>query len=151
MLVDLARNDLGRVCVPGSVTVPDFMGIERYSRVMHIVSEVTGTMAEGVSAPDVIRASFPAGTVSGAPKIKAVEIVEGLEKIPRGWYAGLVGYMEPGGHLDTCITIRAGLKKGDRMYLQAGAGIVYDSRPERELEETNEKLRALATAAGVEV
>jgi anthranilate synthase component 1 len=151
MLVDLARNDLGRVCKPGSVTLGEYMGIERYSHVMHIVSEATGVLREGITGADVIRATFPAGTVSGAPKIRAVEIIDRLEPIPRSFYAGLVGYVEPGGNLDSCITIRSGLKKDGMMVLQAGAGIVYDSVPEREYEETGEKLGALATALGVEV
>lgn len=151
MLVDLGRNDLGRVCDIGSVEVTEMMTIEKYSRVMHIVSQVEGNLAAGKTAADVIRATFPAGTVSGAPKIQAVKTVAAIEKMPRSFYAGLVGYLEPGGSLDTCITIRSALKKENRLFLQAGGGIVYDSDPERELEETNEKLRALALAAGVEV
>jgi len=126
------------------------MTIEKYSRVMHIVSQVEGNLREGLTAADVIRATFPAGTVSGAPKIQAVKTVAEIEKMPRSFYAGLVGYLEPGGSLDTCITIRSALKKENRLFLQAGGGVVYDSNPERELEETNEKLRALALAAGVE-
>jgi anthranilate synthase component 1 len=151
MLVDLGRNDLGRVCEVGSVEVTEMMSIEKYSRVMHIVSQVEGNLREGLTASDVIRATFPAGTVSGAPKIQAVKTVAEIEKMPRSFYAGLVGYLEPGGSLDTCITIRSALKKENRLFLQAGGGVVYDSNPERELEETNEKLRALALAAGVEV
>ncbi len=127
------------------------MTIEKYSKVMHIVSQVEGTLKKGKTAADVIRATFPAGTVSGAPKIQAVKTVAGIEGMPRSFYAGLVGYLEPGGSLDTCITIRSALKKENRLFLQAGGGVVYDSNPERELEETNEKLRALALAAGVEV
>ncbi|MBN2509906.1 MAG: anthranilate synthase component I [Spirochaetales bacterium] len=149
MLIDLARNDLGRVAVPGSVHVPVHMNVERYSHVMHIVSKVEGTMRSDTSGVDAVRATFPAGTVSGAPKIKAIEIIDALEPHRRGFYAGLVGYMEPGGDLDTCITIRSALKQGDYMYLQAGAGIVYDSQPEREYEETKEKLMALARAIGI--
>ena len=151
MLVDLGRNDLGRVCDIGSVEVTEMMTIEKYSKVMHIVSQVEGNLSQGRNAADVIRATFPAGTVSGAPKIQAVKTIAGIEKMPRSFYAGLVGYLEPGGSLDTCITIRSALKKENRLFLQAGGGVVYDSNPERELEETNEKLRALALAAGVEV
>jgi len=151
MLIDLARNDLGRVCEPGSVRMTEVMGIELYSHVMHIVSQAEGSLAEGRTGADVIRATFPAGTVSGAPKIRAVETIDALESVPRQFYAGLVGYLEPEGNLDTCITIRSALKREDIIYLQAGAGIVYDSNPERELEETGEKLRALAAAVGVEV
>ncbi len=151
MLVDLGRNDLGRVCDVGSIQVTEMMTVEKYSKVMHLVSQVEGRMAEGKTAADIIRATFPAGTVSGAPKIQAVKTVTAIEKMPRSFYAGLVGYLEPGGTLDTCISIRTALKKENRLFLQAGGGIVYDSDPERELEETNEKLRALALAAGVVV
>lgn len=151
MLVDLARNDIGRVCVPGTVQVTASTVVERYSHVMHIVSQVEGTLLEGKNGADLIRATFPAGTVSGAPKIRAIETLDRIERIPRRFYSGLVGYMEPGGNIDTCITLRTGLKKGDTMILQAGAGIVYDSEPEREYTETQEKLAALARAVGVEV
>jgi len=151
MLVDLARNDLGRICEPGSVQVTEYMNVERYSHVMHIVSNVVGKLREDFSGPDAVRASFPAGTVSGAPKIKAVEIIDSIEPEDRGVYAGLVGYIEPDGSIDSCITIRSGLKKDGVIYLQAGAGIVYDSKPEREYEETREKLQALTSACGVEV
>ncbi|TVQ36193.1 MAG: anthranilate synthase component I [Spirochaetaceae bacterium] len=151
MLVDLARNDLGRVCEAGSVVVHRYMSVERFSHVMHIVSEVRGQLAAGRSGADAVRATFPAGTVSGAPKIRAIEVIDALEREPRRFYAGLVGYMEPGGNLDTCITIRSALKQADSLVLQAGAGVVYDSTPEREYEETGEKLRALAHAVGVEV
>ncbi len=150
MLVDLARNDLGRFCVPGSITVDQYMEVEHFSHVMHIVSKVSGDVEKGLTGADAVRATFPAGTVSGAPKIRAVEVIDGIETEPRRFYAGLVGYMEPDGGVDTCITIRSGLKKGDLLVLQAGAGIVYDSVPEREYEETNEKIRALAVAVGVE-
>lgn len=149
MLVDLARNDLGRVCVPGSVRVTQSMIIERYSHVMHIVSQVEGDLTEGLSGADAVRATFPAGTVSGAPKIRAMKVLDELEPERRGFYAGLVGYVEPGGALDTCIAIRTALKRGEELVLQAGAGIVYDSRPEREYRETQEKLGALALAAGL--
>ena len=151
MLVDLARNDLGRFCRSGSVTVDEFMGVERYSHVMHIVSRVSGSLRDGMTGLDAIRATFPAGTVSGAPKIQAVHTIDSLEAEPRKFYAGLVGYMEPGGDLDTCITIRSAMKRGDLLALQAGAGIVYDSTPEREFEETGEKLRALAASVGLEM
>lgn len=151
MLIDLARNDLGRVCRPGSVQVTEYMGIERYSHVIHMVSKVEGQLSEEVDSAKLIRATFPAGTVSGAPKIRAVELIDSLEPHRRGFYAGLVGYFEPGGGMDSCITIRSGLAKDGLIYLQAGAGIVFDSRPEREYEETCEKLRALAQAVGVEV
>ncbi len=145
MLVDLARNDLGRVCKPGTVEVSEFMGVERYSHVMHLVSRVRGEL-ESKSAAAVVRATFPAGTVSGAPKIRAMEIIDSLEPETRGFYAGLVGYFGPEGEMDTCITIRSALQIGDMVTLQAGAGIVYDSTPEREYEETQEKLGALLAA-----
>ncbi len=151
MLVDLARNDLGRICVPGTVKVTESNVIERYSHVMHIVSQVEGALPPERKGIDAIRATFPAGTVSGAPKIKAMEILDGLEREKRSFYAGIVGYLEPDGNLDTCIDIRSALKLGDRLVLQSGAGIVYDSVPEKEYEETSAKLRALGKAIGVEV
>ncbi|MFP4564017.1 MAG: chorismate-binding protein [Spirochaetia bacterium] len=151
MLIDLARNDLGRIARPGTVKVSEMMGIEHYSHVMHIVSQAEAELDEGITIPEVIRATFPAGTVSGAPKIQAIRTIDSIETVTRSFYAGLVGYFEPEGSLDSCITIRSGLKRGNRLYLQAGAGIVYDSIPERELEETAEKLRALASAVGLEV
>jgi anthranilate synthase component 1 len=150
MLVDLARNDLGRVCSPASVRVSDFMGVERYSHVMHIVSQAEGTLAPGKTALDAMRATFPAGTVSGAPKIRAIEVIDGLEPVARGFYAGAVLHLDSDGSLDSCITIRSALAKGGRITLQAGAGIVYDSVPEREYEETEAKLGALAKAIGLE-
>jgi anthranilate synthase component 1 len=131
MLVDLARNDLGRVCKPGSVTVTRNMEIEHFSHVMHIVSEVEGVPDEGVSGPQVLRAAFPAGTVSGAPKLKAIEIVSSLERFDRSFYAGAVGYFDVHGGFDTCITIRSALVKDGLWHLQSGAGIVYASTPER--------------------
>jgi anthranilate synthase component 1 len=127
------------------------MEVEHYSHVMHLVSRVQGELEEGKSGIEAIRATFPAGTVSGAPKIRAVQVIDSLENERRGFYAGLVGYVEPDGSVDTCITIRSALKIDDTLILQAGAGIVYDSVPEREYEETNEKLRALAGAVGLEV
>ena len=151
MLVDLGRNDLGRVCVPGSVEVTELNVIERYSHVMHIVSQVEGDLLPGCDGIDALRATFPAGTVSGAPKIRAMEVIDGLEDTPRSFYAGVVGYVEPNGSLDTCIAIRSGLKKDGIMVLQAGAGVVFDSSPERELEETGEKLGALIRALGVKL
>lgn len=150
MLIDLSRNDLGRVCQPGTVEVTEYMGIERYSRVMHIVSQVEGDLVDGKNGVAALRATFPAGTVSGAPKIRAIETIDGLEPHARGFYAGVVAYVEPGGNLDSCITIRAGLRKGSEMILQAGAGVVFDSDPEREYAETNEKLAALMRAVGLE-
>jgi len=151
MLVDLARNDLGRICKGGSVKPTEFMKIERYSKLMHIVSEVEGQLLDNFNPKDAVMATFPAGTVSGAPKIRAIETISKLEKYKRGFYAGLVGHMGVEGELDTCISIRCSLKKQDHLYLQAGAGIVYDSTPEREFEETGEKMRALAIAVGVDV
>ncbi len=150
MLVDLARNDLGRVAAPGSVKVTESMAVEKYSHVMHLVSQVEAELAAGKTGLDAVRATFPAGTVSGAPKIQAIQTVDALEPHRRGFYAGIVGYVEPGGSLDTCITIRSAVKLRDRLILQAGAGVVYDSRPERELEETGEKLAALLAACGLE-
>ncbi len=150
MLVDLARNDLGRVCAPGSVEVTQLMDVERYSHVMHIVSHVEGRLADGRTGLDALRATFPAGTVSGAPKIRAIEVIDGLEPVRRGFYAGVVAHLESDGSLDSCISIRCGLKQGDIVTLQAGAGVVYDSDPEREFEETEAKLAALARALGLE-
>jgi anthranilate synthase component 1 len=150
MLVDLARNDLGRVCTPGSVEVSELMEVERYSHVMHIVSTVEGKLAEGMTGRDALRATFPAGTVSGAPKIRAIEVIDSLEGAARGFYAGVVAHVESDGSLDSCITIRSAVKQGDIVTMQAGAGIVYDSVPEREFEETEAKLAALARALGME-
>ncbi len=146
MLVDLARNDLGRVAKTGSVKVVSKMTVEHYSHVMHISSTVEAELDETMSSLDAIRCSFPAGTVSGAPKIRTMETLDKLERHPRRFYSGIVGYIEPGGEFNTCIAIRCGLQKGTRLYLQAGAGIVYDSVPELELAETNHKLGALLAA-----
>jgi anthranilate synthase component I len=146
MLVDLARNDLGRVCRPGTVKVDDFMRVERYSHVMHLVSDVTGQLAHGVTSFDVLAASFPAGTVSGSPKVRAMEIIDDLERHRRGPYAGCVGYFDFSGNLDTCITIRTCVFVDDVAYCQAGAGVVADSVPEREERETEAKARALLAA-----
>ncbi len=146
MLVDLARNDLGRVCQFGSVRVPEQMVIERYSHVMHIVSQVEGELSPGLDAFDLMRATFPAGTVSGAPKIRVMQIIRDLEPGPRGAYAGVVGYFAGDGSLDTCITIRTLVMRGQTVSIQAGAGVVADSDPEREYQETLNKARALAVA-----
>ena len=143
MLVDLGRNDVGKISEAGSVSVPEFMGIERYSHVMHIVSAVKGRVKAGMDAFDVFQATFPAGTVSGAPKIRAMEIIEELEKEKREFYAGSVGYFTYNGNMDFCITIRTLLKKKNRVYVQAGAGIVADSVPETEYQETLHKSQAL--------
>jgi anthranilate synthase component 1 len=146
MLVDLGRNDLGRVSVPGSVTVDELMEVEYYSHVMHIVSNVTGELAEDKDAVDALEATFPAGTVSGAPKIRAMEIIRDLEPAARGPYAGTVGYFGLDGAMDMCITIRTFVIAGGRAYLQSGAGIVADSDPQREYEECLHKARALHKA-----
>jgi anthranilate synthase component 1 len=146
MLVDLGRNDLGRVCQYNTVHVPELLAVERYSHVMHIVSHVTGQVREGMDAYDLLRATFPAGTVSGAPKVRAMEIIEELEGVRRGAYAGAVGYFGFNGNMDTCIAIRTIVIRGDTAYLQAGAGIVADSDPTREWEETLHKARALSVA-----
>ena len=146
MLMDLARNDLGRVCEFGSVRVPEQMVVERYSHVMHIVSQVEGDLRSELDAFDLVRATFPAGTVSGAPKIRAMQIIHDLEPDPRGLYAGVVGYFASDGSMDTCITIRTLVMRGSTVSVQAGAGIVADSDPEREYQETLNKARALAVA-----
>lgn len=146
MLVDLARNDLGRVCLPGSVKVTRRMFVEKYSHVMHLVSEVAGKLRPGKGNLDLLRATFPAGTVSGAPKIRACEIIDELEPERRGPYAGAVGYLSYTGDMDTCITIRTVVISGRTAYVQAGAGIVADSNPAREYEETLNKARALLYA-----
>ncbi|HEX7039102.1 MAG TPA: anthranilate synthase component I [Trueperaceae bacterium] len=146
MLVDLGRNDLGRVCEYGSVRVPQFMAIERYSHVMHLTSIVEGRLAEGTDRLDALVSCFPAGTVSGAPKVRAMEIIAELEPTRRGIYAGAVGYLDFAGNLDFCIAIRTIVILGGKAYLQAGAGIVADSNPSAEYEETRDKARALVRA-----
>ena len=146
MLVDLGRNDVGRVAEPGCVETRDLLVIERYSHVMHIVSGVHGRLAEGKDMFDVLRASFPAGTVSGAPKIRAMEIIEELEPERRGPYAGAVGYFGFSGNMDLCITIRTMVMRGKDLWIQAGAGIVADSVPENEYQETLNKARGLRRA-----
>ena len=143
MLVDLGRNDVGRVCDYGSVNVRDFMQVERYSHVMHIVSNVFGQLKQSYTAYDALKACFPAGTVSGAPKVRAMEIIEELEPTRRGVYAGAIGYFGFTGNMDTCITIRTILVHNGKTYVQAGAGIVADSDPEKEYEETINKAKAL--------
>jgi anthranilate synthase component 1 len=150
MLVDLGRNDVGRVAEYGTVTVPDLMVVERYSHVMHIVSQVEGKLRDGFGAIDVFRACFPAGTVSGAPKVRAMEIIDELEPVRRGPYAGAVGHFNYGGlSMDTAITIRTVLALEGTAYVQAGAGIVADSDPAKEYEETLNKARALLKAAAM--
>ena len=146
MLVDLGRNDVGRVCEFSSVKVPEQMVIERYSHVMHIVSDVTGTLSPQYDAYDVMKATFPAGTVSGAPKIRAMEIIAELEKTKRGPYAGAVGYFSFDGNLDSCITIRTVVLDKNKAYVQAGGGIVADSVPEMEYQETRNKAGAVMKA-----
>ncbi len=146
MLVDLGRNDLSRVAETGSVKVTELMKIERYSHVMHIVSNIEASLAPEKNAFDLFRATFPAGTVSGAPKVRAMEIIEELEPIRRGPYAGAVGYFSFTGNLDTCITIRSILIKDGKAYVQVGAGIVADSEPEKEYEETLNKAQAIFSA-----
>lgn len=146
MLVDLGRNDLGRCCQFGSVTVDEFMEIERFSHVMHICSTVTGNLRDDVTPFDLFKAAFPAGTVSGAPKIRAMQIIDQLEPDPRGIYAGAVGYVSLSGDMDWCIGIRTIVMEGATYHLQAGAGIVSDSVPEREYEETLHKMAALRRA-----
>ena len=149
MLIDLGRNDVGRVAKTGSVKLTDKMVIERYSHVMHIVSNVTGELEDGLSAMDALRATFPAGTVSGAPKVRAMEIIDELEPVKRGVYAGAVGYIGWNGNMDTAIAIRTAVIKNEILYLQAGAGIVYDSVPQNEWDETMNKGRAVFRAAGL--
>jgi anthranilate synthase component 1 len=146
MLVDLGRNDLGRVSEPGSVRVDELMEVEYYSHVMHIVSNVTGTLAPGKDALDALEATFPAGTVSGAPKVRAMEIIRELEPAARGPYAGTVGYMGLDGAMDMCITIRTVILRDGTAYLQSGAGIVADSDPAREYDECRHKAAALHQA-----
>ncbi|GHA85879.1 anthranilate synthase component I [Cognatilysobacter bugurensis] len=146
MLIDLGRNDVGRVSKPGTVQVGEQFVIERYSHVMHIVSEVTGTLRDGLSYADVLRATFPAGTVSGAPKIRALEVIRELEPVKRNVYAGSIGYIGWHGDADTAIAIRTAVIQDGRLYVQAGAGIVYDSDPQSEWDETMNKGRALFRA-----
>lgn len=146
MLVDLGRNDLGRVCGLGKVKVNEFMKVERYSHVMHLVSDVSGALGKGFDVYDVLRACFPAGTVSGSPKVRAMEIIDELENTQRGPYAGCVGYFSFAKDMDTCITIRTIVLKDKKAYIQAGAGIVADSKPNKEYAESVNKARALLEA-----
>ena len=146
MLIDLGRNDIGRIAEVGSVELTDQMVIERYSHVMHLVSQVHGRIRSGLSAMDVLQATFPAGTLSGAPKVRAMEIINELEPVRRGIYAGAVGYLDWHGEADLAIAIRTALVCGDTLHVQAGAGIVADSDPDREWEETLSKGRALIRA-----
>ncbi len=146
MLVDLARNDLGRVARFDSVVVKEFMALEKFAKVQHMVSRVECDLAAGKSAVDALAASFPAGTVSGAPKVRAMELLAGIETTPRGPYAGAFGYLDVGGNLDMAITIRTFVVRGNKVSVQAGAGIVFDSKPQREYEETLEKAEGLFQA-----
>jgi anthranilate synthase component 1 len=146
MLVDLGRNDLGRVCDYGTVKVPRMMYVEKYSHVMHIVSQVEGRLRQNLNAFDLVRATFPAGTLSGAPKVRAMQIIEELEGTRRGTYGGAVGYFSFDGSMDMCITIRSLLMQGNRVYLQAGAGLVADSDPTSEYQECINKAKAVAVA-----
>jgi anthranilate synthase component 1 len=149
MLVDLARNDIGRVCDFGSVNVKDLMIIERYSHVMHIVSQVEGHLSAGKTPYDLMRATFPAGTLSGAPKVRAMQIISELEQTQRGPYGGCVGYFSFNGNLDCCITIRTALLKDGKAYVQAGGGWVNDSVPEAEFQETVNKAKAMLKAVAL--
>lgn len=146
MLVDLGRNDVGKVCEFGTVNVTDFMRVERYSKVMHLVSDVQGKLAEDKTAMDALMSVLPAGTLSGAPKVRAMEIIDKLENKKRGLYGGTVGYLAFSGNIDTCIAIRTVLFRYGKAYVQAGAGIVYDSVPEKEYEETQNKALAVINA-----
>jgi anthranilate synthase component 1 len=146
MLIDLGRNDVGRVAACGTVRVTEQMVIERYSHVMHIVSHVVARLAGGKTAFDAMRATFPAGTVSGAPKVRAMQIIGQLEKSRRGFYSGVVGYFGFDGSLDSCIALRSVVLKNDKAYLQTGAGIVADSDPGREYEECVNKAKAMLEA-----
>jgi anthranilate synthase component 1 len=149
MLVDLARNDIGRVCRFGSISVPEFMIVERFSHVMHLVSQVEGTIAPDRTAFDLMRATFPAGTVTGAPKIRAMQIIAQLEPSQRGFYAGALGYFGYDGNLDSCIMLRTSLLKDGQIHIQAGAGIVADSVPASEYQETIGKASALLKAVSM--
>ncbi len=147
MLLDLGRNDVGRVAEIGTVRVTDQFVIERYSHVMHIVSNVIGRLAAAHDTVDALMAGFPAGTVSGAPKVRAMEVIDELEKSKRGPYAGCVGYFAADGEMDTCIVLRTALVKDGQVHVQAGAGVVYDSVPENEQQECINKAKAIVRAA----
>jgi anthranilate synthase component 1 len=148
MLLDLGRNDVGRVSRPGTVRVKSNYEVEYYSHVMHIASQVEGEIRPGLDAVDAMIAGFPAGTVSGAPKIRAMQIIDELEPDRRGVYSGAIGYISAAGDLDTCIALRTALVRDGKLHIQAGAGIVYDSDPQAEYEETQNKAMALIRAAG---
>jgi anthranilate synthase component 1 len=147
MLIDLARNDIGRIAETGSVTVPEQYVIERYSHVMHLVSHVEGRLKPGLTNLDVLRATFPAGTLSGAPKVRAMQIIDELEPTKRGIYGGAVGYLSFAGDMDLAIAIRTGVIKDNVLYVQAAAGVVADSVAESEYRETEAKARAVLRAA----
>ena len=149
MLVDLARNDIGRVCEFGSISVPEYMVIEHYSHVMHIVSQITGKIRPDCNAYDLMRATFPAGTLSGAPKVRALQIIAELEKSQRGVYGGAIGYFGYEGNHDSCIGIRTAVIKDDIIYIQSGAGIVADSIPENEFFETLNKAKGMLKAVSI--
>jgi anthranilate synthase component I len=151
MLVDLGRNDLGRVCEYGTVEVEDFMAVENYSHVMHIVSSVTGRLREGVGALDALRSVLPAGTLSGAPKVRAMEIIDELEQVKRGGYGGAIGYASYSGDLDTCIHIRTVVVKGGVAHVQAGGGTVADAQPSYEFRESEAKAQAVLQAVALAV
>ena len=146
MLVDLARNDIGRVCQIGTVHAAEFMTIERYSHVMHIVSEIVGKINPDLNAFDLLRATFPAGTVSGAPKVRAMQIISEFENMQRSVYSGALGYFGFNGNHDSCIAIRTGIIKDETVYLQTGAGVVSDSIPENEYQETINKAKGMLKA-----
>jgi anthranilate synthase component 1 len=147
MLIDLARNDVGRIAQTGSVEVVDKLQIEKYSHVQHIVSSVEGKLKPGLSNLDVLRATFPAGTLSGAPKVRAMQLIDELEPVKRGLYGGAVGYLSFTGEMDLAIAIRTGIIKNGNLYVQAAAGVVADSIPEAEWQETENKARAVLRAA----
>jgi len=147
MLIDLARNDIGRIAKTGSVKVTDAFCVERYSHVMHIVSNVEGTLPDNMTNMDVLRATFPAGTLTGAPKVHAMELIDQLEPVKRGIYGGACGYLSYAGDMDVAIAIRTGIIKNQTLYVQAAAGVVADSVPELEWQETEAKARALLRAA----
>ena len=149
MLLDLGRNDIGKVSKKSSVKVTAKFIIEKYSHVMHIVSNVKGTLKNNISSITALMAGFPAGTVSGAPKIRAMQIIDQLENECRGIYAGGIGYISSEGDMDTCIVLRTGIIKGNKLYVQAGGGVVYDSDPELEYQETVNKAKAVLNAASI--
>jgi len=149
MLLDLGRNDVGKVSKKSTVNVTAKFIIEKYSQLMHIVSNVTGKLKKSITPIEALMSGFPAGTVSGAPKIRAMQIIDELEKDMRGIYSGGIGYITPGGDMDTCIVLRTGIIKNNKLYVQAGGGIVYDSDPELEYIETVNKAKAVLNAAAI--